>query len=47
MNDKAWDIVTDTFLPTLFVERACKKEGKRLPSGNLEGESEPHLVLPT
>lgn len=29
------------------MERACKKEGKRLASGNLEAESKPHLFLPT
>lgn len=38
MNGKARVNVTDTFLPALFVGRACKKEGKRLASGNLEGE---------
>lgn len=46
MNGKAWVIVTDIFLPTLFVGRTCKKEGKRLAPGNLEGEVL-HLVLPT
>lgn len=38
MNGKAGVIVTDTFSPALFVGKACKKEGKRLASGNLEGE---------
>lgn len=47
MNGKAWVIVTDTFLTAVFVERACKKEGNRVASGNVEGESELHLLLRT
>lgn len=47
MNGKTWVIVIDTFLTAVFVERACKNEGNRVASGNMEGESELRLLLPT